>query len=41
MEYQETITVQNRATDLSERCRTPASQPECAYFPIADASRAN
>src|SRR5450830_1251044 len=38
MEYQETVTVQNSTTDLSERCRTPASRPARAYFPIADPS---
>src|SRR5450756_2447339 len=38
MEYQETVTVQNSATDLSERCRIPVWQAAPAYFPIADPS---
>jgi len=39
MEYQEAVTVQNSATDLSERCRAPASRPARTYFPIANPSR--
>src|SRR5450759_3880329 len=41
MEYQETVTVQNSATDLSERCRIPVWQAARAYFPIADPSSVN